>query len=68
MLGEKEGFTFKIVLYVPNNIRVAPTLKSAKIQKIRADTKYEAFWNANMKGFKGKNIEKFTYQNWILSD
>ena len=57
MLGEKEGFTVKIVLYAPNNIRVALSLKSAKILKIIADTKYEAFWNAKIKSFKRKILE-----------
>ena len=44
MLGEKERFTIKIVLYAPNNIRVALTLKSAKNHKIITDTKYTNFF------------------------
>ena len=39
MLDDKEGFDARVVLYAPNNVRVALTLKSTKIRKIIGDTK-----------------------------
>ena len=63
MLDDKEGFDARIVLYAPNNVRVAPTLKSTKIRKIIGDKRLGVLKSKN-KWLQRKNIIKYSYQNW----